>query len=75
MKYNINDDCINCGACQLECSYKAVFKNNSSYRIGERIFPPVSKEIYFIVHDLCTGCDGISDYPLCADICPMKCIY
>ena len=75
MNFSIHDDCINCGACEAECSINAIFKNNSYYRIGEKRYPPVSEEIYFIVPDLCTGCDGISDYPLCSDICPMKCIY
>jgi len=75
MNFSIHDDCINCGACEAECSSNAIFKNNTDYWIGEKIYPSVSEEIYFIVPDLCTGCDGISDYPLCADICPMKCIY
>ena len=75
MKFSIHDDCINCGACQAECSSKAIFKNKSYYRIGEKKYPPISEEIYFIVPGLCTECRDISDYPLCADICPMNCIY
>ncbi|MDR3609230.1 MAG: 4Fe-4S dicluster domain-containing protein [Ignavibacteriaceae bacterium] len=66
INFSIHEDCINCGACLNECPSNAINKNN---------YPPVSKEIYFIVSDLCTECSGVSDYPLCSDICPMKCIY
>jgi ferredoxin len=75
MNFSIHDDCINCGACRDECPSNAINKNNTEYRIGKKTYPPVSKEIYFIVSDLCTECSGVSDYPLCPDICPMKCIY
>ena len=75
MNFNIHDDCINCSACQAECSSNAIIKNNTKYMIGKKTYLPVSEEIYFIVPDLCTGCRGVSAYSLCSDICPMKCIY
>lgn len=70
----INDNCINCGACQLECPAKAIFKYNSQYKIASVSYPPLSKKTYYIVNDLCTKCKGVSKSFLCLDICPMNAI-
>ncbi len=34
---------------------------------------PVSDEIYFIVPDKCTECEGFHEEPQCAAVCPVDC--
>ena len=34
---------------------------------------PVSDEIYYIVPDKCTECQGFHDEPQCAAVCPVDC--
>ena len=35
MAYKINDDCINCGACESECPVSAISAGDSKYVIDE----------------------------------------
>lgn len=51
----INEDCINCGACEPECP-------NDAISPGE--------DIYIIDPDLCSECVGAFDDPQCASVCP-----
>ena len=51
----INEDCINCGACEDECP-------NGAISMGE--------EIFVINPDLCTECVGSHDEQMCALACP-----
>ena len=37
MAYIINDDCINCGACEGECPVSAISAGDSQYIIDEGI--------------------------------------
>jgi ferredoxin len=34
---------------------------------------PVSNDVYFIVHDKCTECQGFHEEPQCAAVCPVDC--
>lgn len=35
--------------------------------------PPVSTDIYYIVPDKCTECQGFHEEPQCAAVCPVDC--
>lgn len=52
----INDDCVNCGACEPECPNEAISE-------GE--------EFYEIDPELCTECVGAFDESQCASVCPV----
>lgn len=54
----INEECINCGACEPECP-------NDAITAGD--------EIYVIDHDKCTECVGHFDESQCAEVCPVDC--
>lgn len=34
---------------------------------------PISNDIYYIVSDKCTECQGFHELPRCADVCPVDC--
>jgi len=34
---------------------------------------PISAEVYYIVPDKCTECEGFHDEPQCAAVCPVDC--
>jgi len=52
----INEDCINCGACEPECPNEAITQGDTIYVID------VAK---------CTECVGAFDSPKCVEICPV----
>jgi len=56
MAYLINDECINCGACEPECPSSAITAGD---------------EIYEIDHEKCVECEGHFDEPQCAAVCPV----
>lgn len=35
--------------------------------------PPIQNDVYFIVSDKCTECQGFHDEPQCAAVCPVDC--
>jgi ferredoxin len=51
----IEEDCINCGACEGECPNGAI---------------SMGTEIFVIDPQLCTECVGFSDEQMCAAACP-----
>ena len=55
MAFMINDECINCGACEPECPNQAI---------------EAGDEIYEIDPDKCTECVGHFDEQQCAAVCP-----
>ncbi len=55
MAYKITEDCIACGACELECVNEAITE-------GE--------VIYVIDPDKCTECVGNFSSPKCVEMCP-----
>ena len=59
MAYLINEDCINCGACEPECPNEAISDGDPVYTINP---------------DLCTECVGYHDEPQCISVCPVNCI-
>ena len=59
MALMINEDCINCGACEPECPNEAISKGDPIYTINP---------------DLCTECVGYHDEPQCISVCPVDCI-
>jgi len=59
MALKINDDCINCHMCIVECPNDAIF---------------MGKQIYEIAPERCTECVGHYDAPSCASVCPVECI-
>ena len=59
MAYLINEDCINCGACEPECPNEAISESDPVYTINP---------------DLCTECVGYHDEPQCISVCPVDCI-
>ena len=55
----INEDCINCGACEPECPNNAISEGDV---------------IYVIDPEKCTECVGAHDEPQCKLVCPVDCI-
>jgi ferredoxin len=56
MAYLINEECINCAACEPECPNQAISE-------GENI--------YIINPDRCTDCLGAFASSRCAEVCPV----
>ncbi|MDW7761190.1 MAG: YfhL family 4Fe-4S dicluster ferredoxin [Acidobacteriota bacterium] len=56
MAFLINEECINCGACEPECPNQAISAGD---------------ERYVIDPDKCTECVGHFDEPQCASVCPV----
>ncbi len=36
-------------------------------------FAPIATDIYYIVPNKCTECQGFHEEPQCADVCPVDC--
>jgi len=56
MAYKINDECISCGACEMECPNNAISEGET---------------IYVIDPDKCTECVGSFEASKCAEVCPV----
>ena len=56
MAYLINEECINCGACEPECPTSAITEGD---------------DIYVIDHEKCVECEGHFDEPQCVSVCPV----
>ncbi len=56
MAYKITEDCVKCGACELECPNQAIYEGD---------------EVYLIDPNKCQECVGSYESPKCADICPV----
>lgn len=52
----INEECINCGACEPECPNEAITEGD---------------EIYVIEPDKCTECVGHFEESQCVAVCPV----
>lgn len=72
-KVIITEECINCGACAVECPAEAIFAPGASFVIGNKNFIPLSNEHYFIAPDLCHRCAELNEKK-CIAICPMNAI-
>lgn len=53
----INEECINCGACEPECPNEAITQGDT---------------VYVIDFDKCTECVGAFDSPKCVEVCPVE---
>ena len=56
----INEECINCGACEPECPTDSISEGD---------------EIYVIDPKTCAECEGYFDSPQCIEVCPVDCIF
>lgn len=74
MALKINEDCINCGACEPSCPNTAIYPNGEPWELNGQKFDPISADFYYIVPDKCTECVGFYDEPQCKTVCPVDCI-
>ncbi len=70
MALKINEECINCGACQPECPNEAIYEAGEEYELNGEKKPALSDDFTYIVPEKCTECEGINDEPACASVCP-----
>jgi ferredoxin len=80
MKIKITDDCINCGACEIECPVNAVYPKANPGLIKLMIINNIyshsgfiSDKHYYINPNECYGCKTVFDIPRCNTVCPMAC--
>jgi len=59
MAVMINEECINCAACEPECPNQAISAGN---------------DIFVIDPEKCTECVGHFDESQCIVVCPVDCI-
>lgn len=85
----IENDCINCGACEPECPNNAIYEAGSPWKLSDRtsvnsgltngeenndIFNSAISDIcYYIAPNKCTECVGFYNEPKCASVCPVDC--
>ena len=73
MEFYINEECINCGACKIECPQDAVSEPRK-ISLGDKFISKVISSIhYFIIPDQCDSCISFSS-PKCIEVCPMDSI-
>ena len=83
MALKITNECSNCGICEVECPYEAIYPPGESFRkMQNRYFSFCkSKDVkdkfysdqhYYIIPDRCNECKGISNVPKCLIACPIK---
>jgi len=70
MALMINEECINCGACQPECPNTAIYVGGEEYEYNGQMFPALSQDYYYVVSEKCTECVGFNDEPQCVAVCP-----
>jgi ferredoxin len=73
MAIMINDDCINCEACAVECPTVAIYRPGESWQANGKFSTPLSTEHFFIVMSKCNECSGYKEIK-CISICPMDAI-
>ncbi len=59
MALQIDETCINCGACEPVCPVTAITEG---------------PDIFIIDPNLCIECEGHFDEPQCISVCPVDCI-
>jgi ferredoxin len=57
MALKINENCINCGACEPECPVEAIYEGDEFFEIDP---------------DVCVECEGYFDEPQCIEVCPVQ---
>jgi len=80
MSVMITDDCINCGACEIECAANAIFPKSKqsaekSIFINNKFFAEayVSYEHFYVSPNKCNMCAGYYNEPRCNSVCPVSC--
>ncbi len=71
MALMINEECINCAACEPECPNTAIYEGGAEYEYMGETKPALSEDIYYIVPDKCTECIGFYDDEQCVSVCPV----
>ena len=56
MAMKVNEECINCGACEPECPNEAITEGDSSYVVDP---------------ERCTECVGAHEQAKCVEVCPV----
>ena len=80
----ITTECINCWACDTECSNTTIYEGGVEWELEGKTYGPgdpppsgsegfYSDEFFYIVPDKCTECVGFHDEPQCAAVCPVDC--
>jgi ferredoxin len=67
----ITAECINCGACEPECTNTAIYQGGVEWEMNGAKHPPLSQEVFYIVPQKCTECVGFFDQEACAAVCPV----
>ena len=70
MSLKINEECINCGACQPECPNEAIYVGGEDYEYNGKTESALSDDLYYIVPEKCTEGVGFHDEPMCVSVCP-----
>lgn len=71
MALMINEECINCAACEPECPNTAIYEGGAEYEYMGETFPALSEDLYYIVPEKCTECKGFHDEEQCVSVCPV----
>jgi ferredoxin len=71
MSLKINEECINCGACQPECPNEAIYVGGEDYELKGKTASALSQDFYYIVPDKCTECVPFHNEPMCVSVCPV----
>ncbi|OIO21741.1 MAG: ferredoxin [Ignavibacteria bacterium CG_4_8_14_3_um_filter_37_9] len=69
----ITEDCINCGACAVECPTEAIYGPGESWVENGKSLTPLSNEHFYLVTEICNECSGFKKIK-CIKICPMDAI-
>ncbi len=49
MAYFITDECINCGACAVECPTETIYEPGVNLGNNGKYFDPLSRDHFFII--------------------------
>src|SRR5258708_20433975 len=73
MATTITSECINCGACEHECTNTGSYAGGVPWELSGTPGAAIAQDIYYIVPSKCTECVGFHDHEACAAVCPVDC--